>query len=139
MKILAVDFGDARTGIAVCDKHEMLASPVCVVFERKADECAKKVAKIISEQKADEIIIGLPLNMDGTKGDRAKLCEDFSSTLSKLTDIPIKMWDERQTTVLAHNYLNQTNTRGKKRKEIVDAVAAVIILENYLEYRKNHS
>lgn len=138
MIIMSVDFGDARTGIAACDKLEMLASPVTVIKEYNFDNCIKKVAEKAKELKAEEIIVGLPLNMNGTEGDRAEKCKDFASRLSELVSSPVKMWDERSTTVLAHNYLNSTNTKGKKRKEVVDAVAAVIILENYLEFRKNH-
>ena len=137
MIIMSVDFGDARTGIAVCDKLEMLASPVCVITEYNFDKCIQKVAQKAAELKAEEIVVGLPINMNGTKGDRAKKCTEFANRLSEQINVPIKLWDERSTTVLAHNYLSATNTNGKKRKEVVDAVAAVIILENYLEFRKN--
>lgn len=137
MKIMAIDFGDARTGIAVCDKLEFLASPFCVVEEKNFNECIKKVSGIAVEQKAEEIIVGYPVNMNGTIGERAEKCRLFSEELEKLAGIPVRLWDERSTTVSAHNYLNQTNTRGKKRKAVVDAVAAVIILESYLAYRRN--
>lgn len=138
MKIMAVDFGDSRTGLAVCDKLEMLAAPVGVVFEKNINECVKKVSYAALEYDVAEIIVGLPLNMNGTKGVRASKCELFANELQKLVSIPVKMWDERSTTVSAHNYLNETDTKGKKRKEVVDAVAATIILESYLNYRKNN-
>ena len=138
MIIMSVDFGDARTGIAVCDKFEMLASPVTVIKEYNFDNCIEKVASEAVRLKAEEIVVGLPLNMNGSSGDRAEKCTEFAKSLESKVSIPVKLWDERSTTVLAHNYLNNTNTKGKKRKEVVDAVAAVIILENYLEYRKNH-
>ncbi len=137
MVIMSVDFGDARTGIAVCGKSELIASPVTVIAEKDFDECIKKTAALAKEQRAQEIVVGFPKNMDGTVGARAEKCRLFSEKLAELTDCPIKLWDERNTTVSAHNALNVTNTRGKKRKAVVDAVAAVIILESYLEYRRN--
>ena len=135
---MAVDFGDARTGIAMCDKSEMLASPVGVIHERNFNECIKKTAQTAAENKVDEIVVGYPKNMNGTVGERAEKCSLFAEKLGELTGIPVKLWDERCTTVSAHNYLNQTNTRGKKRKNVVDAVAAVIILEGYMAFRKNN-
>lgn len=137
MIIMSVDFGDARTGIAVCGKSEMMASPVCVIPEKDFEECIKKTAAAAKEQRAEMIVVGYPKNMNGTIGDRAEKCELFSQKLAELVDCPVKLWDERCTTVSAHNYLNVTNTRGKKRKAVVDAVAAVIILQSYLEYRRN--
>ena len=137
MKILAVDFGDSRTGIAMCDKMEMLASPVCVINEKDFDECIKKTAEKIKENKADIAVVGYPKNMNNTIGERAEKCTLFADRLKELTGIPIELWDERCTTVSAHNYLNTTNTRGKKRKAVVDAVAATIILESYMGWRRN--
>lgn len=136
MKIMAVDYGDARTGIAVCDRTEFLASPVGTIEERKFDVLVQKVAYMAKQYEVEEIVVGLPLNMNGSKGPRAEICETFANTLNEMTDIPVNMWDERSTTVQAHNYLNATNTRGKKRKEIVDTVSATIILEAYLEFRR---
>ena len=132
MKIMAVDFGDSRTGLAVCDKMELLASPLCVVEEKDFDNCILKVSELVKENKIEKIIVGYPVNMNGTVGERADRCKLFADTLAEKVGIPVEMWDERCTTVSAHNYLNQTNTRGKKRKAIIDAVAATIILENYL-------
>ncbi|MBQ7008379.1 MAG: Holliday junction resolvase RuvX [Ruminococcus sp.] len=137
MKIMSVDFGDSRTGIACCDKSEMLASPVCVIEEKDFNTCIQKTAALAAEQKAEEIVVGYPKNMNGTIGERAEKCQLFSEELAKLVNCPVKLWDERCTTVSAHNYLNVTNTRGKKRKAVVDAVAATIILESYLDFRKN--
>ncbi len=138
MKIMAVDFGDSRTGLAVCDKGEFLSSPLTVVHEYSFDKCAEKVAEYAKSEGAELIVVGYPKNMNGTIGERAEKCEEFAKLLTELTGLPHKMWDERCTTVSAHNYLNETNVRGKKRKNIVDAVAAVIILESYLGYRKNN-
>ncbi len=137
MKILSVDFGDARTGLAICDKSEFLASPVCVVQERNFERCADAVAAKAKEQGAELIVVGYPKNMKNTIGERAEKCMNFAKLLEEKTGLETVMWDERSTTVSAHNYLNVTNTRGKKRKAVVDAVAAVIILESYLAYRKN--
>ncbi|SDB48069.1 putative holliday junction resolvase [Ruminococcaceae bacterium FB2012] len=136
MKIMAVDYGDARTGLAVCDRTEFLASPIGTIEERNAQLLAMKVAHMAEQYEVGEIIVGLPLNMNGSKGPRAEKCEAFAEMLSQLTEIPVNMWDERSTTVSAHNILNETNVRGKKRKAVVDTVAATVILEAYLEYRK---
>ncbi|MBP0961972.1 MAG: Holliday junction resolvase RuvX [Oscillospiraceae bacterium] len=137
MKIMAVDFGDSRTGLAVCDKSEFLASPAGVIEEKNFDRCIEKVAAAAKEHGAEEVVVGHPKNMNGTIGERAQKCELFAEKLSELVGVPVKLWDERSTTVSAHYYLNQTNTRGKKRKAVVDAVAATIILESYLGFRKN--
>lgn len=138
MKIMSVDFGDARTGLAVCDKNEMLASPVGVITEHDFQRCAEKVSAKALELKVGEVVVGYPKNMNGTIGERAEKCQRFAELVGTLSNIPVKLWDERSTTVTAHQYLNQTNTRGKKRKAVVDAVASTIILETYLEYRKHH-
>ena len=137
MKIMAVDFGDSRTGLAVCDKSEFLASPAGVIEEKNFDRCIEKVAAAAKEHGAEEVVVGHPKNMNGTIGERAQKCELFAEKLSELVEVPVKLLDERSTTVSAHYYLNQTNTRGKKRKAVVDAVAATIILESYLGFRKN--
>ena len=138
MKIMAVDFGDARTGLAICDKTELLASPVGVIHEKRFEHAVEKVAAAAAENRAEAVIVGLPLNMNGSEGPRAELCRNFAEQLSSRVNVPVRMWDERQTPVSAAGYLNQTDTRGKKRKEVIDAVAAVIILDSYLQWRKNH-
>lgn len=134
---MSVDFGDSRTGIAVCDKSEMLASPLTVITEYNFERCAEKVAELAKKEKAELIVVGYPKNMNNTIGERAEKCAGFSKLVSELSGIPAELWDERSTTVTAHNYLNETNVLGKKRKAVVDAVAATIILETYLAYRKN--
>ncbi len=136
MVILSVDYGDKRTGIAVCDKYEMLASPVCVLIEWNAETLADKIVNIATEKKAEQIVLGLPKNMDGSKGFRADACEALGSLLKDKTEIPVVFWDERLTTVSAHRILSENNVRGKKRKAVVDAVAAEIILQNYIDSRK---
>lgn len=137
MIIMSVDFGDSRTGIAVCGKSELIASPVTVIQEKDFDKCIEKTAALAKEQRAEEIVVGYPKNMNGTIGERCEKCTLFAEKLESLTGIPTKLWDERCTTVSAHNFLNETNTRGKKRKAVIDAVAAVIILESYLAFRRN--
>ncbi len=138
MVILAVDYGDVRTGLAVCDKSEFLASPVCVITERDRDKLIVLVAEKAKELKTEEIAVGLPKNMDGTEGFRADACKEFATALASYSGIPVVLRDERLTTVSAHKFMNMTDVRGKKRKNTVDAVAAVIILEDYIAYRKNH-
>ena len=138
MKILAVDLGDARTGLAVCDPTEFLASPAGVIHETDFEVILTKVAQAAKEHRAQRIVVGYPKNMNGTVGERAEKCALFAQRLGELAEIPVKLWDERSTTVSAHNILNVTDTRGKKRKNVVDAVAATIILESYLAYRKNN-
>lgn len=137
MRIMSVDFGDSRTGIAVCDKSEMLASPLMVITEYNFQRCAEKVAELAQKEKVELIVVGYPKNMNGTTGERAEKCAEFARLAGELSGLPTELWDERRTTVTAHNYLNETNVRGKKRKAVVDAVAATIILETYLAYRKN--
>lgn len=133
MIIMAVDLGKARTGIAVCDKTQFLASPVCVIEERNREKLAARVAETASKEKAELIVIGLPKNMDGTEGESALNARAFADELAELVSVPIHMQDERCTTIIAHRYLNDVNVRGKKRKKNVDAVAAVVILQSYLD------
>lgn len=137
MIIMSVDVGDARTGIAVCDKEERLASPVCVIEEYNAEKRLVKVKDKAKEIGAEHIVVGLPKNMNGSEGEKAQKCREFAGKLSELIDIPVSLCDERSTTVLAHTYLSMADVRGKKRKKTVDAVAAVIILEDFIALRKN--
>jgi putative holliday junction resolvase len=137
MIIMAVDYGDARTGIAICDKTELLASPVTVIKESYAPKLAAKVAALAAEKKAELIVVGYPINMNGTKGPRAEKCQAFAELLQSEYGLTTALRDERLTTVEAHKALNATNTRGRARKETVDAVAATLILEDYLAFRKN--
>lgn len=136
--ILAVDYGDARTGLAVCDKGERLASPVTVVIEHNRERLAAKILEQAAALRAEEIVVGNPLNMNGSAGPRSALAQQLAQTLREQSGLPVTLWDERSTTVSAIGILNQTDVRGKKRKAVIDAVAAVLILESYLAYRKNH-
>ncbi len=137
MIILSVDYGDARTGIAVCDALEMLASPVTVIKESYMPKVAKRIAELASEHRAELVVVGNPVNMDGTEGERSEKCRALAALLTEEYGLSTDLMDERLTTVEAHRALNVTNTRGKARKEVVDAVSAVIILEDYLKKRKN--
>lgn len=136
MIIMSVDYGDARTGVAFCDAKEVLASPYCVVNEKYKPKLVDKLAVIAADRKAEKIIIGLPVNMDGTYGFRCDECRELGDMLKQKTGIDVEYQDERLTTVIAHGYLNDNNVRGKKRKETVDAVSAVIILQSYLDKNK---
>lgn len=136
MIIMSVDYGDVRTGVAVCDKNEILASPVTVITERDADILTDKIISLAQERRAESFVVGLPKNMDGSEGFRAEACREFASKLSEKSGLPTELYDERLTTVSAHNALNMTNTRGKKRKAVVDAVSAVMILEDYMASKK---
>lgn len=137
MIIMAIDLGKARTGLAVCDKNEILASPVGTIQEKDDEKLIIKIIEKLTFYKAEMAVIGLPKNMDGSIGESAERAQKFANILIEKINIPINLWDERRTTITAHNYLNQTNTRGKKRKNIIDTLSASIILENYLEFRKN--
>lgn len=136
MIIMAVDYGDVRTGIAVCDKYEMLASPVGLITQRNPDLVIEEIKKLSNEYKVEQFVVGLPKNMDSSVGERAEKCIEFAKMLSESTGIEAVMRDERLSTVSAHNVLNNTNTRGKKRKNVVDQVAAVMILQDYIDSRK---
>ncbi len=121
-----------RTGVAACDKLQLLASPVTVIKQKDPELLSEEIKKICLEKKAEKIVLGLPKNMDGSEGFRAEACKEFAKLLSEKTGLSVDFQDERLTTVSAHNILNATDTRGKKRKAVVDAVSAVLILEDYL-------
>lgn len=137
MIILAVDLGKARTGLAICDKTMFLASPLCVIEEWNRERLAEKVKAEAEKHGAELIVVGLPRNMDGSEGESAKGAREFAGMLEQLTSLPVKMQDERCTTMIAHRYLSDNNVRGKKRKESVDAAAAAVILQTYLDFIKN--
>ncbi len=135
MVIMSIDYGDARTGVAVCDKFELLASPVEVIHSDYEPKVIARINELCQSYNPELLVVGLPKNMNASVGDRAQKCILFSEKLSSKTGVEAVMWDERLTTVSAHGYLNSTNTKGKKRKNVVDAVAATIILQDYLNYR----
>ncbi len=137
MKIMAVDYGDARTGLAVCDRTETLASPVGILEEKSMAKVAEKIIYATREFEVGMVVLGLPVNMDGTEGPRAKKSRRLGGILQPLLEIPVEYWDERSTTKSAEAILSETGTYGKKRKQVLDAVAATVILESYLAYRRN--
>lgn len=133
---MAVDLGLARTGLAISDLSETLASPLGTIPERKEDRLLQRVAACAAEQGAQAVVVGYPRNMDGSRGESARRAEAFAQSLEEVSGLPVTLWDERLTTVSAAGYLNQTDTRGKKRKAVIDTVAATIILQDYLESRR---
>lgn len=137
MVIMSVDLGDARTGVAVSDAGESFAFPKGVIHEYNKDKLLIKLCEKAKELDAELLVVGYPKNMDGSVGFKAQQCAELGEKLSDMAGLPLVLWDERCTTVSAHTALNFTDTRGKKRKNVVDAVAAVIILEDYLKSRKN--
>lgn len=137
MKIMSVDYGDSRTGIAFCDKNETLAFPFTVVNEKYLPKLINKLVEIVNSEKPEKIVIGLPRNMDGSYGYRCDACKALGDELANFVKIPIDYQDERLTTVIAHNVLSANNVKGKKRKENVDAVSAVMILQSYIDKNKS--
>ena len=139
MVILAVDLGNARTGLAVSDKSETFAFPRGIIKEYNKEKLYKAIAEKAKEEKAELIVVGLPKNMDGSEGFKAEESHLAVEELKKLTELPIELWDERCTTISAHISLQMNGIETKKRKNVVDSVAATIILEDYLNFRKNKS
>ena len=137
MIIMSVDLGKARTGIAVSDSGESFAFPKTVITEYNTERLVNKISAFANEYGAELIVVGYPKNMDGSLGSRAEECKEIAEKIGSVSGKGTVRWDERCTTLSAHTALNFTDTRGKKRKAVIDAVAAVIILEDYLKYRKN--
>ena len=133
MKILGVDFGDSRTGYAVSDIMGFGANVLDAFKCKSINGVAEYTASLAKEQGAEKIILGFPKNMNGTLGPRAEKTQKLAERLKELVDIPVILWDERLTTVSAHNLMNETNVRGKKRKESVDSISAAYILQGYLD------
>ena len=135
-RILSVDFGDTRTGLAVSDISRYLASGIGYVSPGGIVKTADKVAEVAAEQKASAVIVGLPKNMDGSEGFRAERVREFADLLRERLEIPVVMFDERMTTMAASRFLNETGTRGAKRKTVVDTLSAQIILQNAIDRLK---
>ena len=134
-RIMGIDYGDARTGVAISDLLCSIVGSTMVIPSRNQEKAIADIVRIAKEQEVGEIVVGLPKNMDGTEGERAQLCREFGEKVADATGLPVNMWDERRTTVEAHNILSQHNYHGQKRKNTVDAVAASLILEGYLAFR----
>ena len=135
-KIMGIDYGDARTGVAISDLLCSIVGSTYVVPSRNTEKAIADIVKLAKDNVVGQIVVGLPKNMDGSEGIRAELCREFANKLADATGLPVDMWDERRTTVEAHNILSQHDYHGKKRKNTVDAVAAALILEGYLAYKK---
>lgn len=136
MRIMAIDYGDAHTGVAVSDPTGLLAGFSMVITAYRPEAVSAKIAELAAEHGAEELVLGHPLNMDGTRGPRAEKAEALADLLRAETGLPVRLWDERRTTVDAHRILLGNGKNGKKRKAVVDAVAAALILEGYLAYRR---
>ena len=135
-RVMGIDYGDARTGVALSDLLCSIVGSTTVVPSRNRDKAIADIVRIAKEQEVGEIVVGLPRNMEGSEGPRAQLCREFAELLREATGLEVIMWDERRTTVEAHNILSQHNYHGQKRKNTVDAVAASLILEGYLNSLK---
>ena len=133
MRVMALDFGDARTGVAVSDAGGLLVGYTAVIPGRDRERVAGEAVRIARERGAEALVVGLPRNMDGTEGPRAQLCREFAALLEERSGLPVALWDERRTTVEAHQILHASGKRMKQHKKNVDAVAASLILEGYLE------
>ena len=138
MRVMAIDYGDARTGVALSDPSGLLTGFTTVIHSRNRETMMAQLAALCKERGADRLVMGFPRNMDGTEGPRAALYREFAASLEEATGMPVRLWDERRTTVEAHQILSSQNYHGKKRKNTVDAVAASLILEGYLGYLRNH-
>ena len=135
-KLLSVDFGDVRTGLAISDPSRLLASGIGYISPGGLEKTAEAVAEAAKQNSAVAVVVGLPVNMDGSRGGRAQRCEKFAILLKELSGLPVATFDERMTTMTASRYLNETNTKGKKRKQVIDTLSAQIILQNCLDRLK---
>ena len=131
-RIMGIDYGDARTGIAISDLLCIIVGTTTVIHSRRNEQTLAEIQRLVAEHDVGSIVMGLPKNMNGTEGPRAELCREFAEQVRQATGLEVRLWDERRTTVEAHNILNEHNYHGKKRKNTVDAVAASLILEGYL-------
>ena len=136
MRIMAIDYGDAHTGIAISDPTGFLAGSTTTIHSRKAEVVLEELARMVQENKVDELVMGFPRNMDGTEGPRAELYRAFADRVEEVTGLKPVLWDERRTTVDAHRILFESGKNAKKRKKTVDAVAASLILEGYLDFKR---
>lgn len=139
MKILAIDFGKARTGLAICDKAEILASPLCVIPSYNIQKLFDELAQVISVQEPDLILVGKPVRTDGRVSDFAIEVDKLSEELATITDIPIEMYDERFTTVIATQKLHANKMKAKSQRAIIDAAAAAVLLQSYIDRKKDET
>lgn len=137
MRVLAIDYGDARTGIAISDAMGWMTGQTTVIHAWKPEQTAQQIAQLVKESGAERLVMGFPRNMDGSEGSRAALYREFAALVEQVTGMKPVLWDERRTTIEAHQILTENKYHGKKRKNTVDAVAASLILEGYLAYLRN--
>ena len=136
MRIMAIDYGDAHTGVAISDATGFLAGTTTTIHSRKEEVVLEELLRLVQENKGDELVMGFPRNMDGTEGPRAELYRAFAAKVEEVTGLKPVLWDERRTTVDAHRILFESGKNAKKRKKTVDAVAASLILEGYLDFKR---
>ncbi len=136
-KILSVDFGDVRTGLAISDATRFLASGIGYISPGGIEKTADAVAELAAKEGVSAIVVGLPKNMDGSEGSRAERCKKFARLVEERSGLPVATFDERMTTMTASRYLNETGTRGSKRKQVIDTLSAQIILQNCLDRLKH--
>ena len=136
MRIMAIDYGDAHTGIAISDPTGFLAGTTTTIHSRKEEVVLEELNKLVAQYQVEELVMGFPRNMDGTEGPRADLYRSFAEKVEQTTGLKPVLWDERRTTIDAHRILFESGKNAKKRKKIVDAVAASLILEGYLTFKK---
>ena len=136
MRIMAIDYGDARTGVALSDPTGFLAGQTFLIKSRKQEVVLEELAALVQRQGAQELVMGYPRNMDGTLGPRAEKYAAFAHRLEEATGLPVALWDERRTTVDAHRILGEQGVRAKNRKDKIDSVAATLILEGYLDWKR---
>ena len=136
LRIMAIDYGDARTGVAISDPTGLLAGYTTVIHSRKPEAVAAELARLVKEHGGEELVMGFPRNMDGTEGPRAELYRAFAGQVEAACGLKPVLWDERRTTVEAHGILHASGKKMKNHKKTVDAVAATLILEGYLTFKR---
>lgn len=139
MRIMAIDYGDARTGVAISDPTGLLAGYTEVIHSRKGEQVCARLAELVEQYKVEELVMGFPRNMDGTEGPRAELYRAFAGEVEGATGLTPVLWDERRTTIEAHDILHASGKKMKNHKKTVDAVAATLILEGYLTRKRTQS
>lgn len=139
MRIMAIDYGDARTGVAISDPTGLLAGYTEVIHSRKGEQVCARLAELVEQYKVEELVMGFPRNMDGTEGPRAELYRAFAGEVAGATGLTPVLWDERRTTIEAHDILHASGKKMKNHKKTVDAVAATLILEGYLTRKRTQS
>ena len=136
MRVMAIDYGDAHTGVAVSDPTGFLVGTTTTINSRRQEVVVDRLAELIGEHRPEEVVLGFPRNMDGTDGRKAELYRELAARLEEAAGMKVILWDERRTTIDAHQILFNQGKDGRKRKKLVDAVAASLILENYLDYKR---